>query len=301
MQPSPPFFLIVVVTVAWLASNGSAQVWPHMDALVDNYAMPGLFQAQNRTNPVWGGEVNGFQLGIETSKDTYGTNEAIHALVSLANLSALRGWAPYEYERGGMTSLELVLLHGRELVKSRYLCNRAAVVLGRSSGSVRSIMPGAAAHDGVRLDVQFMLEPNKRYELYAFRKASVGNTEIMVTSGNVSFIITNGLFVGGGLPPPTDSELTSVASQSTPPRSRASDSKQNRASPFAASGSATSGTSAAASTDLPNGGGLQDTRSAPGASATSVGFGGWLLIGFPLALILWILSRASTRAQRAAK
>lgn len=292
--------VFAIFAMAWIPERGLAQAWPHMDSLVDNFTLPGHFVRIGRTNPVWGTEANGFQLGIETSKDAYGTNEPVHAQVTLTNLSALRGWSRNEYERGGMTSLELVLLHGRELVKSRYLCDRTPGAIGRSSGSVNSLKPGKTAHDGVRLDVQFDMEPNKLYHLYAFRKAFVGDTEIVVTSGTISFIITNGLSVAGGLPSPTDSELTSTAvSQSTPPSSRASNSKQNRASPFAATASPASGAAAGASTPLPTGSVVKDGRPGIATLASSIGFGGWLLIGFPLLVILWVLKRASKRAHRA--
>ena len=275
-----------------------------MDALGDYYTMPGLFDRLGRTNPVFGVEANGFQLGIEMSKATYATNEPVHALLTLNNISAPRAWAKNDYERGGMVSLELVLLDGRELAKSRYVCDRSPGYLGRSSHRGSGVIKvGGKTFDGVRIDAQFYLEPNKLYLLYAYRKASSGDNDYVLTSGNVTFVITNGLSADGGLPPPTDLELTSVAaSRSNPPSNRASDSKQNRTSPFAATASLARGTAAGASTPLPAGSVVKDGRPGLATLATltsSIGFGGWLLIGFPLLAILWVLKRASKRTHRA--
>jgi len=285
--------------LAWGIVNCRAQVWPHMDAIESSSAVPGLFSRLGRTNLAWGIEVNGLQLGVALSKDVYAPNESVQALITLTNSSATRAWARRDYERGGMTSLELILLHGKELVKSRYECDRSPVYFGSSSHRGTVLRPGGKTSDGVSIDVQFHLEPNKLYHLYAIRKAAIGTNEFMVTSGNVSFMITNGVPATGtkataaNVPPhalASAAPAIQASASLTPPKREP---VGPREAPTVASKSMEQGRNSAAPTRTE----LKTTPAVSGVLGSSIGLVGWLLLGVPLAVLLWILGRAASRAR----
>lgn len=296
---------IILITICGLACgivNCRAQVWPHEDAIEGSSAVPGLFNKLGRTNPVWGLEAGGFQLGIQTSKDVYGTNEPVHALVTLTNLSLSQGWARQVWERGGMVSLELVLLHNREMVKSRYECDRSPVYYGRSSGRGRILQPGSKFMEGVRIDIQFHLEPNKLYHLYAYRDAAVGTNFTTVTSGNVSFMITNNVPAAGTasasahVPHVLVSATSAVqTSGSLTPTKKEPVGRQEVPTVATKSTKQAWATAASASTDP------KTPPAAAGIFGSSIGLVGWLLLGVPLAVLLWILGRAASRTRQTTK
>lgn len=298
MRQTLVIFLLLFFESALGTAVCKAQAWPHLDAIQFSSTVPELFTRLGRANPVWGIEAGGFQLGIQTSKDVYGTNEPVYALVTLTNLSASRGWARQLWERGGMVSLELVLLHNREIVKSRYECDRSPIYRGGSSAQVHRLQPGGKFTEGIRIDVQFHLEPNKLYHLYAYRDAAVGTNFTTVTSGNVSFMITNGVLAAGTgaasahVPHVLVSATSAVqASASLAPPNR--EPVGPREAPTVASKSMEQGRNSAAPTSTE----LKTTPAVSGVLGSSIGLVGWLLLGVPLAVLLWILGRAASRAR----
>lgn len=296
--------LLIIYIICFGSALGTtvckAQVWPHSDAIQSGSTARELFTRLGRNNPVWGVEAGGFQLGIQTSKDVYGTNEPVHALITLTNLSAPGGWARQVWERGGMVSLELVLIHDRELVKSRYECDRSPVYSGSSSGRVHRLKPGGKFTEGIRIDLQFHLEPNKLYHLYAYRDAAVGTNFVTVTSGNVSFMITNGVPATGTKATAANVPSHVLASAATAIQASASLTPPKREpvvrqeAPTVATGNLKQARSPAAPAGT-------DLKAAPVASAmfgSSIGLVGWLLLAMPLAVLLWILGRAASRARQ---
>ena len=278
-----------------------AQVWPHLNASEESFRMPRMFRELNRTNHVWGLSSGGFQVGVATSKDTYVFGEPVQALVQLKNLVETKGWARRVYEQGAMTSVELVLLERGKLVPSRYQYVKAADYVGRSSGRVVVLEPGESLFDGVRLDLQFVLEANKEYHFYAIRHAARGREEYEVTSGTCSFRVTGKMSqsTNASSPPHSPNDVVSSVPKSAvltePVTARSRSVSQGTAPPKRVQGNALQNQTNAIVAAAP----LATAAASTGHPNPDRQWAIWLVVGL-LGLVAGILLNAARR-QRGSK
>lgn len=167
----------------------------------------------------------------------------------------------------------------------------------RINGTSVDVKPGKADEFGVRLDRLFQLKPNQTYFAYAKK---VESRDVELVSGNAMFTIT-----GASLPAETPGALTATPAtaksapavavvqpkaSSTRPKTVPVDSQASQPPDFKGSGQM----------QRPIAPTHPDQKTAPASSAvlgSSVGLAGWLLLGLPLAVLLWILGRATSRAR----
>lgn len=302
MRTHAILFLCAVFTIAL---ESFSQEWPHIGAIQESSAVPGLFKRLGRTDAAWGLETQGFQAGVVMSQDVYATNTPVYALITLTNVSAMGGSANHTFERAGMVSLEMILLHNGELVSPKLKVDRSMPYIGRSSGRAYILKIGEVLQDGIRLDIQYPLEAGKEYQFYARRKAFVQKEEVEVTSGTVSFMITNGEPRLASGPPvaggqPVTASPPSAAVKRRPTGSAATTgllAGQPVTAAAARNGTVLQNANPALAAGPSGSGGIATKSPSPLAlTGSSISPGQWVLLGLPLMVLIWVIGRALGRA-----
>lgn len=265
----------------------------------------------------WGTERDGLIQGASFDQDTFQEGQPILFRLTLTNTTAQVFQALHQTLGNYAISISLFVFDER---------GQAAVPLYRPTPAQMGYNGNRAGADcephgqvewGFALDKIFRLEPAKEY--FAYARVSVGPSqkEIELTSGNARFFVTptNGNLTAAsaavvtsrltavGKPPPMESYTQPVLRLAEPGSLAAGfhDATSQRPASFAGAAPATKPTGGGGSSVLPAYTDRAEGVSRFTSSGSTIGALGWLLLALPLAVMLWILSRALRRPRQSGK
>jgi hypothetical protein len=263
----------------------------------------------------WGLDNSGFALSLTLETNTFRQGDPISLRLVCKNVSQEDSLEVYGLSAGLRTDIEITVLDANGepvLVNPDAEAERKS---GRSSGKSDRCPVGFALVESVSIGHVFQFKPEHTYYVYAAKKVADLKTgkRSQVTSGNAIFRITAPNLVAAPQTLLTNSPVPAAASPNPKragitlplpaPQTRGNHPIRPSAA-FAASAQSSDrlvpvtrdrGSLAGPQVQSPSA--VLAQASPPERNGMgAVGLAGWLLLGLPLAVLLWILSRAASRA-----